>query len=247
MKIRTGDIYRINNTKYKWANQFVFGKVLHISCGKYLNYATSKLLLKNNSEEVWNIDILDIQEHITLRKMDKGKIIVQIKNKEELNLIKFDTILAFDVLSVTDNVNETIKFIFEHLNDNGISLISTINDDKLLNSNNDLITKDLNIISKNILQEKLNPYFKNLEFFSHGTVKDNNKNQNITNNLKNIIKKIILTSNKGYNFYLKYLHIIKKNISIVAKNKEDKKTHRYEIILFDEKIKPLFTIVKCRK
>ena len=38
MKIKTGDIYRLDTTKYKWANQFVTGKVLDITCGKYLSY-----------------------------------------------------------------------------------------------------------------------------------------------------------------------------------------------------------------
>ncbi len=183
MKIRTGDIYRIDWSKYYWANQFIFGKVLHITCGKYMNYATSKLLLENNTNEIWNIDILDIQEYITVRKIDKGKIIFQIKNKKELDLMKFDTILAFNMLSVTDSIDESIKFIFKYLNNNGIAIVSTINDDKLVNRNDDLVTKDLNIITKNTLQQNLQSYFNNIEFFFQGTI----KNENGTNNLRNKI------------------------------------------------------------
>jgi len=243
MKIRTGDIYRIEWSKYYWANQFSFGKVLHITCGKYMNYALSKLLLENNTHEIWNIDILDIQEHITVRKIDKGKIIFQTKNKKELDLMKFDTILAFNILSITDSVDESIKFIFENLNNNGIAIISIINDDKLEHRNDDLVTKDLNIISKNTLQQNLQSYFNNIEFFFQGTI----KNENVTNNLRSKITNKITNKYKIYNFYLKYFRASKKNISKIIKNRENKNTHRYEIIPFNEKINPMFTIVKCKK
>ena len=52
MKIRTGDIYRIEMPKYEWLNQFAHGRILNITFGKYLDYASSKLLLKNGKVAV---------------------------------------------------------------------------------------------------------------------------------------------------------------------------------------------------
>ena len=247
MKIRTGDIYRINMVKYNWANQFVVGKVLDITCGKYLNYAASKLLLENNTDEVWSLDLLDIQQYITLRKLDNEKITYQIKNKKELDLLKFDTILAFDILSFTDNVNEILKFIFDHLNSNCTAIISIINDDRSLNSNHDLITKDLNLFSKNSFEQTLKSYFNNIAFFSQGTVTSNDKEGCIKIRLRIKIRNFFLKSVKLYNFYFNYLRFISIFLTNMAINKENEKTHKYEIIPFHEESKPLFTIAKCKK
>lgn len=247
MKIRTGDIYLVEMAKYTWANQFTIGKVLDITCGKYLNYAASKLLLENNTDEVWSFDLLDIQEYVTLRKLDHKKISYQIKNKKEIDSVKFDTILAFNILSVTDNVNEILKFIFNHLNSNGTAILSIVNDDRLPDNNHDLITKDLNLFSKNNFEQTLKSYFNYLEFFSQGTVTYDEKKENIKQKLKIKIRNFFLKSINRYNFYFKYLRFLDIFFTNLARNKENKKTHRYEIIPFYEKNKPLFSIAKCKK
>lgn len=246
MKIRTDDIYRTNIIKYEWVNQFINGKILDITCGKYLSYASSELLLENNVTEVWNIDILENYENITLRKIKNEKITFERKNKEEFDLIKFDTILGFNILSVTENIEESIKFIFNHLKENGKVILSISNDDKLLNSNHDLITKDLNLFTKNTLETYLKSYFNDIEFFLQGTVGLNYKKK-FENNSKSKIRKTLLKSDKIYNFYFRYLRGIKKKISNINENIQNKKKHRYEIISFNKEINPLFTIVKCKK
>ena len=50
-----------------------------------------------------------------------------------------------------------------------------------------------------------------------------------------------------YNFYFKYLRSSKKKISNINEKIQNKKTYRYKIIAFDQKINPLFTIIKCKK
>lgn len=248
MKIRTGDIYRLDMTKYEWANQFVVGKVLDITCGKYLNYSSSTLLLENNADEIWGLDIIDTQQYVTLRKLDKEKIIYKIKNKKELDSLKFDTILAFNILSITENVDETLKFIFKHLMPNGTVIISIVNDDNTLNSNHDLVTKDLNIFSKNDFEETLKSYFNNITFFSQGTVSSKNKKEwGIKIRLRIKIKNLFLKSIESYNFYLKYLQFIHKFFVKKNRSKENRKMHKYEITPFHKEIQPLFTITKCKK
>lgn len=247
MKIRTGDIYRIQSVKYKYATQFASGKVLDITYGKYLDYVKSELLLKNGAKEIWSLDLLDVEQYLTLRQLDNNKIVYQRKSKDELDLMSFDTILAFNILSIVDDYNDTLKFIFDHLNSNGTAIISIINDDKLLDSDHDLITKDLNLFSKNSFEQTLKSYFNNIVFFSQGTVTFNDKEVDIKIRLRIKIRNFFLKSVKQYNFYLKPLHSINTLLTNMIRNKENKKTHRYEIIPFHEESKPLFTIARCKK
>jgi 2-polyprenyl-3-methyl-5-hydroxy-6-metoxy-1,4-benzoquinol methylase len=248
MKIRIGDIYRIHLTKCEWAKQFVVGKVLDMSCGKLLSYATSKLLLENNANEVWNLDLLDLQQQIALRKLHNNKITYQLKNKNELNFSKFDTILALNNLSITDDINGTLKFIFDHLNPDGIAIISIINDDESLNSNHDLITKDLNIFSKRELEQNLKSYFNNITFFSQGIIRqEHNKERKFRNKLRTKIKKKLLKSRNRYNFYLKNLQFLHKVLAKTSQNRENKKTQKYKITKFHAENKPMFTIALCKK
>jgi|APSaa5957512535_1039671.scaffolds.fasta_scaffold24300_4 hypothetical protein len=248
MKIRTGDIYRINLTKYKWVNQFVSGKVLNITCGKYLNYSSSKLLLENNADEVWSHDFLDIQQNNSLRKLHKGKITYQIKNKKELNLLKFNTILAFDILSVTDNVNESLKFIFDHLNYNGTAIISIINDDKSPNNNHDLITKNLNLFTKKELEQMLNSYFSNITFFSQGIITDIEKSiENTRLTFKRKLLNFLLKPIQNQIFYIKYITPMRKRRTKLRHRKEGISSKKYEISPTNEREQPLITIVVCKK
>ena len=142
MKIRTGDIYRVQYAKYNFCSQFVSGKVLDITCGKYLDFLKSDLLLKNGAKEVLSLDLLNDDQFITSRYLEKKKIVCQIKNKKELDSMDFDLILAFDVLSTVDDFDDTLKFISKHLKSNGTSIISIVNDDGYDDNTHDLFTKE---------------------------------------------------------------------------------------------------------
>ena len=117
MKIRTGDIYRVQYAKYNFGSQYVSGKVLDITCGKYLDFLKSDLFLKNGATEVLSLDLLNDDEYVISRHLEHEKIISVVKNKKELDSMEFDTIIAFDVLSTQDNFNNLLKFIsknFKH-------------------------------------------------------------------------------------------------------------------------------------
>jgi hypothetical protein len=248
MKIRTGDIYRIEMPKYEWVNQFAHGKILNITFGNYLNYASSKLLLENNVKEIWNLDLLNNQEFVSLRKLNAGKITYELKNKKEIELLKFDIIIAFNILSITDNIDETLKLISQHLELNGSTIISIINNDNLSNHPTDLITKDINLFSKNDFEKKLKMLFSEISFFSQGTITVNEKRkENISTKFRNKIKDFLLGSSNRFNFYTKYLKPIHKPVSKINRNAENKITKRYQIIPLKDKSKPMFTIARCKK
>jgi len=248
MKIRTGDIYRIEMPKYEWINQFAHGKILNITFGNYLNYASSKLLLENNVKEIWNFDLLNNQEFVSLRKLNAGKITYELKNKKEIELLKFDIIIAFNILSITDNIDETLKLISQHLKLNGSTIISIINNDNLSNHPTDLITKNINLFSKNDFENILKSFFNNITFFSQGTITFNDKNGiSIRAKIRIKIKDFFLGSNSRFNFYSKCLKFIHIPIAKINRKTENKKTKRYEIISFDNEKQSMFTIVKCEK
>jgi SAM-dependent methyltransferase len=247
MKIRTDDIYRVQNVKYKYASEFVSGKVLDITYGKYLDYSKSQLLLKKGAKEVWSLDLLDPDQYVILRKLDKDKIVYERKNKNELDSINFDAILAFNIFSILDNAEDYLKFISEHLKNNGVSLISIVNDDGYLDKPHDLLTKDLILFSKTDFEKNLKIYFNNISFFSQGIVIEKEVSEpKIKNTLKIKLRNFFLGSVKRLNFYIKYIQPIQNSFVKSKKNIENKKTQKYEITSYNEETQSMFTIAVCK-
>ena len=251
-------------TKYNFASMFTSGKILDVTYGKYLDYSKSKLLLKKGVKEIWSFDTLNDEEFLTLRRLDNdGKIIYQIKDKKELDKIKFDTVLAFNILSITDNIDNTLKFIFNCLSPNGNAVISIINDKTSLKIHDALVTLDLNYITKDDFEKRLQVFFKNISFFSQGNMdakiqeKPNIKIQSNTGiKIQEYIKSIFkiklraffLKSEKRTIFYIKY---IQPKQRLIRKFRNDRKRKRdlskdYNVIPYLNGQKPLCIIALCR-
>jgi len=247
MKIRTGDIYRVQHAKYNFCSQFVSGKVLDITCGKYLDFFKSDLLLKNGAKEVLSLDLLNDDQFITSRYLKNKKIVCQIKNKKELDLMDFDIILAFDVLSIVDNSDDILKFISKHLKSNGTSIISIVNDDGCGDDTHDLFTKDLTLFSKNDFEIFLKTYFSRIVFFSQGTIIDKKiSKKNMIVKLKIKLRNFFLKSIKYYNFYLKYVQPVQNFFIKSKQNFENKKTQKYVITEYSKIKQPSFLIAMCK-
>ena len=247
MKIRTSDIYRVQSAKYDFCTQFVSGNVLDITCGKYLDFVKSNLLLKNGAKEVFSLDLLNDDQFIISRRLEKGKIICHMKNKKELDSIHFDTIIAFDVLSTVENFDNILKFISNNLKSNGTSIISIVSDDGLNNNAHDLFTKDLTLLSKIDFEKNLKIFFNDIVFFSQGTVIHNKISDNsIISKLKIKLRNFFLQSIKRYNFYLKYVDPIKHFFIKFNQNLENKKLQRYVITEYIKTKQPLFLIAICK-
>jgi len=247
MKIRTDDIYRVEKTKYHFANSIISGKVLDITYGKYLDFTKSKLLLDHNVDEVWSLDLLDEKQHVILRKLNEGKITFEKHPKSKLDTISFDAILSFNIFSIVNNVQDNLEFISNHLTNSGISIISIVNDDGISDAPHDLLTKDLFLFSKSEFEKNLKNYFHNVELFSQGIVTPKNHHESkIKNMFKIKLRNFFLGSTKHLNFYLKYIRPIQNHFVTTKQNLEIKKIQKYEITPFDEKKKPLFTIAVCK-
>lgn len=247
MKIRTGDIYRVQSAKYNFCSQFVSGKVLDITCGKYLDFLKSDLLLKNGAKEVLSLDLLNDDQFITTRYLEKEKIVCQIKNKKELDSMSFDTILAFDVLSTVDNFDDTLKFISKKLKHNGTIIISIVNDDGYDDNIHDLFTKDLTLFSKNDFEKNLQNYFNTISFFSQGIIISKKMSElRIKTTVKIKLRNFFLKSVNNLNFYLKYIKPIQNYFNTFQQNLAIKKTQKYNITPFNEEKQSLFVIAVCK-
>lgn len=247
MKIRTSDIYRTEYAKYQYASKLISGKVLDITYGKYLDYTKSKLLLENNCNEVWSLDILDINQYVTLRKLNNDKITVEIKSKKELDSINFDSILGFNIISVTDNIDETLKFIKNHLKHNGIGILSITNDDGCDDNHHDLLSKDLNLFSNTDFQIILKKYFNNVMLISQGNITHQKLSATkVKINLKLKLRNYFLHSIKSLNFYLKYVRPIQNFLTTSKQTFKNEKTQKYDIVHIDDDKKMLFTIAVCK-
>ena len=249
MKIKTGDIYREQFVKYEFACKFAPEKILDITYGKYLDFAKSKLLLTKGAKEVWSLDLLDDEQYLVLRKLNSnGKIHFQIKDKKELDRIKFDTILAFNILSITANNDKTLKFICNCLSPNGNAVLSIMNDDTSLDKPHDLLTPDLKHLSKNDFEKNLKVYFNDIVFFSQGTIPHIKTSQgNVKLMIKIKLRNFFLKSVKHLNFYKKYVEPIQNFITKSIHNMKNKATKKYDLIPYEKRKKPLFIIVVCKK
>lgn len=248
MKIRTSDIYRTEIAKYQYASKLISGKILDITYGKYLNYTKSKLLLENGCNEIWSLDLLDLNPYVTLRKLNNDKTTFEIKNKKDLDSISFDAILGFNLLSIVDDVDEHLKFIIDHLKHNGISILSVVNDDGSDDNPHDLLSEDINLFSKVDLENVLKKYFNNVVLFSQGIIFSKKlPSTKIKVTLKLKLRNYFLRSLKNLNFYLKYVRPIQNFLVTSKQTIKNEKIQKYDIVPFNDDKKMLFTIAVCKK
>ena len=163
--------------------------------------------------------------------------------------------MAFNILSITDNINSTLKFIFDCLSSNGNAVISIINDKTSLKINNDLITLDLKYITKEDFKKRLEVFFKNISFLSQGNTDikiQGNTDIKIQEYVKSIFKRklraFFLKSEKHTIFYIKYIQPKQRSIRKFHNDRKKKKeeSKNYNVIPYLNERKSSFIIALCR-
>ena len=253
MKINIGDIYRDQASKYNFVKKFTSEIILDLTYGKYFDFAKSELLLSNGAKEIWSLDLLNDQMSLTLRKHDKQKkVCFEKKCIDDLENIKFDLIISFNVMRKTNDIDQILKIVKNHLPSNGIFVIS------ILNNNSDKISSEQNFFLIDNFKNILNTTFSNTSFFSQGdliqmktysqTVSPKNNSLITTKSLmKQNLKKLFKLNKTSQIFYLKYIlspYQSYKKFRRERKFKIDPK--KYEIIPFDDNLKPISIIAVCQ-
>ena len=190
------EIIKNNIFRYNFIKKFLNGKIFDHQQNTFTTYTSAKILLENNVSEVYSSNNLKSKEK-NLRKYNKKleidfsiKIIKNYKNY-------FDSIISFENIT-KKNFSENIENYFEGLKENGILIISVLNN--VQDENN------INKFTLDELKKLMNLKFKILEVYSQRFIQKpvNEKNTNmkkIRKELSNVLKKI----DKNRKFYIKYL------------------------------------------
>lgn len=253
MKINIGDIYRDQASKYNFVNKFTSEKILDLTYGKYFDFAKSELLLSNGTKEVWSLDLLNNQQSLTLRKLDEQKkICFEKKCIDDLKNIKFDLIISFNVMRKTNDIEQILKIIKNHLSSNGISVIS------ILNNHFEKISSEQNFFSIANFKNILNTTFSNTSFYSQGDLVQmktysqivspkNNSLVTTKSLMKQNLKNLFKQNKTSQIFYLKYIlspYQSYKKFRRERKFKIDPK--KYQIVPFDDSFNPISIIAVCK-
>jgi SAM-dependent methyltransferase len=260
LEINIGDIYRDQKSKYDFASTFPSEKILDITFGKFFDFAKSELLFLSGVKEIWNLDLLNNDQYITIRKINNsGTISFEKRNIRELWHTKFNLILSFNVMCITSNIDSILKIIQNCLISDGLIIISILNNDIFLNNNSDLTSfKEKSFSIKNF-EKKLNSYFHDVTLFYQGEISQMEKysknivyNKTILGNIMYSIKKrlkvFINSNNTRQIFYLNYirdLYLLYRNFRRKQKFGVDLK--KYEIISYHKEKMPISIIAVCKK
>jgi len=259
LKINIGDIYRDQKSKYDFVGTFPSEKILDITFGKFFDFAKSELLFLRGAKEIWNLDLLNDDQYVTIRKINNsGTISFEKRNISELWHTKFNLILSFNVLRITFNMDSILKIIQNCLLHDGLVIVSILNNDVLFNNNSNLTSSKEKSFSIKNFQNKLDSFFHDVDLFSQGKILQMEKYSenikykkntlgNIIISLKKIFKVFFNLNNKLQFLYLNYLrplHLSYRNFRRKKKFYVDPK--KYEIIPYVEKNKPISIIAICK-
>jgi SAM-dependent methyltransferase len=259
LKINIGDIYREQKSKYDFVGTFPSEKILDITFGKFFDFTKSELLFLKGTKEIWNLDLLNNDQFVTIRKINNSGIIsFEKRNIDELWHTKFNLILSFNVMHITFDMDSILKIVQNCLLHDGLVIVSILNNDVFFNNNSNLTSSKEKSFSIKNFQNKLDSFFHDVDLFSQGKISQMEKySKNIKykkNTLGNIIisvKKIFevfFNLNNKFQFlylnYLRPLYLSYRNFRRKKKFYVDPK--KYEIIPYVEKNKPISIIAICK-
>lgn len=237
------EIIKNNIFRYKFAHEFITGKVFEHQSNNFTPYNSAKILLQNSTTEVYSCTNL-FDEEMYLRKLDgDGSILFSSVNNKNLKS-NFDSVISFENLNQA-NIIENLDFYYNLLKDNGILIISVLNKretpPKHIQKTNEFTADDL--------REKVSLKFKVIEIYSQRFKERADTNQAATlfgksrKALAYFLKKI----DKNRQFYIK--HIQDKAIKFDSFNENIKKISDNDFIpkKYNKETCPLFLILVCKK
>ena len=236
------EIIKNNIFRYEFIREFITGKVFDHQSNNFTPYNSAKILLQNNTTEIYSCTNL-LDEEIYLRKRnDDGSIIFSSVNNRNLKS-NFDSVISFENLNQT-NIIENLNFYYNLLKDSGILIISVLN--KKITTKN---IQNTNEFTADDLKEKINLKFKITEIYSQRFKERSDTNQAITlfgksrKALAYFLKKI----DKNRQFYIK--HIQDKAVKFDSFNENIKKIPNEDFIpkKYNKETHPLFLILVCKK
>ncbi len=254
LEVIKNDLFNEQKSRYDFAKKYAVGKVLDVTIGKFMSYHGSHMLLENDANEVWNYDFLDNKTTYYIRKFNEDHSI-NFEKRDEINDIKFDTILCNQTIQYEKEPEKTIEKFDNLLTDKGILIISTYNLENKFYKNKKTDQSKINGFSKDDFHDLLSNYFQNVEIFSQrninivDTIGKNTKEISfIKDEVRSSLGKILLKFDKKSIFYKKYLQ---DSITRIGKSMEKISEGIHDEDYIPTKFKngdnPLFFIAICKK
>ena len=188
----SGDIYNEQIARYEFSSDFVSKRVLNITNNRFVDYFSSRLLLKKNVSEIVNLYYHKDKIEYTLRRKEKNNSIeFQVINKS--NLLEensFDAIISFETIQHEKNQSDSLKKNFKLLKKDGVLIISTIN-------------KDISQVIHNLNRNEINNELDKLQFLK--ILKETFSEVNLFSQNFLIYNKITLT--RHMNNHIRFLKI----------------------------------------
>jgi hypothetical protein len=232
------EIIKNNVFKYNFIKKFVKGKVFDHQQSTFTTYTSAKILLGNNTLEIYSSKNL-LSKEKNLRKYNK-KLQIDFNTKIIEDYEKyFDSIISFEILN-KENYSENLNNYFKFLKEDGILIISI--------SNNKSKKNDIDKFSLNEIKEIINLKFKILDIYSQrfiekSSIRENSNFLNIRKELAGVLKKI----DKNKKFYIKFLQKNISKIDSLKENFEQIPEEDYIPIKYDENKVPAHLILICKK
>ena len=143
------EIIKNNMFRYEFIREFITGKVFDHQSNNFTPYNSAKILLQNNTTEVYSCTNLFDGEIYLRKRDDGGSVIFSSVNNRNLKL-NFDSVISFENLNQA-NIIENLDFYYNLLKDNGILIISVLNKRKILPKN----IQKINEFTVDDLKEKI--------------------------------------------------------------------------------------------
>lgn len=237
------EIIKNNIFRYRFAHEFITGKVFDHQSNNFTPYNSAKILLQNSTTEVYSCTNL-FDDEIHLRRLDDdGSILFSFVNNKNLKS-NFDSVISFENLNQV-NIIENLDFYYDLLKDSGILIISVLNKRKTLPKN----IQKTNEFTADDLREKISSKFKVTEIYSQ-RFKERSDTSNVVilfRKSRKVIAYFLKKIDKNRQFYIK--HVQKKAIKFDSFNENVKKIPDNDFIpkKYNKETHPLFLILLCKK
>jgi len=258
----SGDIYNEQIARYEFSSDFVSKRVLNITNNKFVDYFSSRLLLKKNVSEIVNLYYHKDKIECTLRRKGKNNSIeFEVINKS--NLLEensFDAIISFETIQHEKNQSDSLKKKNKLLKKDGVLIISTINKD-LSQVNHNLNKNEINneldkLQFLKILKEtfsEVNLFSQNISISkSSSLAKNNKKPKNHLSEIRESCHKIRLKIFMYLRIYSLYRLFFSETIADRTKNDVEHFTLDIQSTecfprMYVDGDQPLFFVAVCRK
>jgi len=228
-----------NLFRYNFISNFVNGKIFDHQKNMSTTYHSAKILLENNSMEIFSCDDIKSNKIMSRRSNDEGTIVSKIK---EINFFQsyFDYLISFEIIN-KENIKQYFELYFSLLKKNGTLILLVPNKEKMIFKN------EINF-DKNELVKEISLKFEINEIYSQRFLeKENKKIENKLEMIRQKSAKIIKKIDKNEKLYRRIFQKNMKKINSFKQNIEKIPDDDFIPKKFDKSKQSLFLLFICKK